>query len=50
MAGEERITDYDALGPFYLSEHSTPRTRAMHYFGTLAALFGIVVGSVLGKP
>lgn len=50
MTDETRITEYEAFWLFYLREHADPRTRALHYLGTFAAVFGLVVGSVLGQP
>ena len=33
-----RIKNYDAFWPFYLSEHSRPATRHIHAIGTLLGL------------
>ena len=34
--------------PFYLGEHSRPRTRALHYAGSLLAILLLVGGLVTG--
>lgn len=37
-----RLTTYAAFWPFYLGEHSKPRTRSFHFLGSgLAILFAI---------
>ena len=50
MAAPGRITDFEEFWQFYLREHADPRTRALHYFGTFIAVFGIAACVVLGKP
>jgi hypothetical protein len=50
MAAPERIVDFEEFWRFYLREHADPRTRALHYFGTFIAAFGVAACVVLGKP
>lgn len=49
MPDDARITDYEAFWLFYLREHSDPRTRALHYFGTVVAVLGIVIFVLSGN-
>lgn len=52
MAGQQqkRIDNFEEFWLFYLREHANPRTRALHYFGTVIAVLGIAACIVLGKP
>ena len=46
----ERIRGYRAFWPYYVSEHSRPGTRQMHFVGTTCAVALVVVAGVLGEP
>jgi len=46
----ERIRGYRAFWPYYVSEHSRPGTRQMHFVGTTGAVALVVVAVVLGEP
>jgi hypothetical protein len=46
----ERIETYGEFWPYYLREHSKPRTRALHFAGTGLALTCLAVAIVLANP
>lgn len=46
----EKITRYDEFWLFYLREHARPRTRHLHYGGTILALAAVAGAVILGKP
>lgn len=45
----ERLTDFETFWLMYLRDHRDPRTRAVHYAGTLLAITGIAACILLGK-
>ncbi|MBT5572162.1 MAG: DUF962 domain-containing protein [Alphaproteobacteria bacterium] len=44
----ERFSSYAEFWPHYLREHSHPRTRSIHYVGTITALLLLGIGLVSG--
>lgn len=40
---------FEEFWPFYLREHSKPRTRALHYFGTSLVIFIAVFAGLTGR-
>lgn len=50
MTTNRPIETYADFWPYYLQEHSKPRTRAIHYLGTALSLGGIAGAVVTGNP
>ena len=46
----KRFRRYRAFWPYYVSEHSRPGTRRMHFIGTTGSVALVVVAGVLGEP
>ena len=46
---ERRFRSFSEFWPYYLSEHSRPATRLLHYIGSLAGIAVIVALIALGK-
>ena len=44
-----KLTSYEEFWPYYVSEHSLPSTRALHFVGTALVLACVVLG-VLVSP
>ena len=46
---ERRFISFSEFWPYYLSEHSRPATRLLHYIGSLAGIAVIVALIAWGK-
>ena len=49
MAERRSIPSYAEFWPYYLREHSSPRTRVAHYAGTSLALGAAILFAVTGQ-
>ena len=45
----ERYTTYSAFFDFYLSEHSLPATRAVHYLGSTCGIVALILTITTGQ-
>jgi hypothetical protein len=43
------IRSYTEFWPYYLQEHARPETRALHYFGTTAAVLFVLAALATGR-
>ena len=46
---ERRFTSFAEFWPYYLSEHSKPVTRVLHYLGTLIAVVLLITLIAMGR-
>jgi hypothetical protein len=46
---EERIRSFAEFWPYYVGEHRNPICRALHYFGTSAALVAMAFAIATGR-
>jgi hypothetical protein len=46
----ERYATYSAFFDFYLSEHSLPATRAVHYLGSTCGIAALILTIATGWP
>lgn len=47
---EARIKTYREFYPYYLSEHSNPTCRGLHYIGTMIGVGAILATIIQGQP
>ena len=50
MASERRYRSFREFYPFYLSEHSDPMCRRLHFVGSWGVLAIVVAAIVLARP
>jgi hypothetical protein len=46
---QQEIKSFEEFWPFYVAEHSQPRTRALHFAGTATALLCVAALAARGK-
>lgn len=46
---EPRLIRFAEFWPYYLREHSRPRTRALHYLGTTLVILCLAAGIATGR-
>jgi hypothetical protein len=49
-ASQGRFRSFADFYPFYLSEHSHPVCRRLHFVGTLLVIASLIVAPVTGEP
>lgn len=49
MTGTPRYANFADFWPYYLREHSRPRTRALHYAGTSLVVAIALLAAVTGR-
>ena len=49
MTGTPRYANFADFWPYYLREHSRPRTRALHYVGTSLVVAIALLAAVTGR-
>lgn len=50
MEASPRIPDFERFWPFYVSQHSRPGTRALHFAGTSLALLLLAAALATRRP
>lgn len=46
---EKKYRSFRSFYPYYLTEHSNPTSRALHFLGTLLLIVCLIIGIVTGK-
>lgn len=49
MSAERKYKDFKSFYPYYLTEHSDVKNRALHFTGTFLLLLILVSGIITGK-
>jgi len=50
MESTARIADFETFWPFYLSQHTKPATRALHFTGTTLSLLLLAAAAITARP